>query len=136
MDRQLMSVDAPRGLCERGEEGEAGYRQRKVTHWGKYVAGGFGVLAGLASPVPRCGNPSVRLATQNVVLIASLLLWCLGATNLARTEALGIVGTLERTAEVCRQTCHNRWRPWCRAMADTRSARSSSSLSCDAASAS
>jgi hypothetical protein len=37
---------------------ETGYRRCKVAQWSDRVAGDFGKLA-------RCGNPFVRLATQN-----------------------------------------------------------------------
>jgi hypothetical protein len=50
--------------------------------------------------VPRCSNPSACMATQNAVRPASLLLLCLGATDRGRTETLGAVRELGRTAEV------------------------------------
>jgi hypothetical protein len=94
--------------------------------------------------VPRCGKHSVRLATRNAVRPASLLLWCPGATDRGRTGTLGAVRELGRTAEVSRKVCRSRWRRWCRefvasltaglSVFDAGSVRSSSSLSCDAAS--
>jgi hypothetical protein len=63
-------------------------------------------------PVPRWGNPSVRLATRNVVQPVSLLLWCLGATDHEGTGRHGAVGELQHMVEVSQQTCRSR-RPWC-----------------------
>jgi hypothetical protein len=50
--------------------------------------------------VSRCGNPSVCLATRNAVPPASLLLWCLGATDRGWTGTLGDVRDLECMAKV------------------------------------
>jgi hypothetical protein len=68
-------------------------------------------------PVPRCGNPSAPQVTQNATLPASSSFYCLGATDHMPTGTLGALRELECTANVSRNTCHCRWRPWCRKLA-------------------
>jgi hypothetical protein len=50
--------------------------------------------------VPRCGSPFARLATQNALCPASLLLWCPGVTDRGWTGTLGAVVELEHKAEI------------------------------------
>jgi hypothetical protein len=63
-------------------------------------------------PVPGCGNPSARPATQNLARPASPLLWCLGATDHGQTGTFGAVQELGRTADISRQKYRSSWRPW------------------------
>jgi hypothetical protein len=46
--------------------------------------------------VPRCGNPTARLATQNAARPASPLLFCSGRTDHVWIGTLGAVGDLQR----------------------------------------
>jgi hypothetical protein len=58
------------------------------------VAGEFERFGRPGKPVPRCRNPSVCLASRNDVRLASLLLWCLGATDRGHNGTLGAVREL------------------------------------------
>jgi hypothetical protein len=88
---------------------KTGCRQREVSHWSN-CDGNLWSAGRPDKPVPRCANPSVRLATRNAVQPVSLLLLCLGATDRGRTETLGAVSELGRTAEISLQTCRSRWK--------------------------
>jgi hypothetical protein len=86
----------------------------KVAQWSYCMAGDFGALAGLAS---TCSGAAILLHAwphKKSALPASPFLWCLGTTDRGRTGTLRAIGDLERTVEVSWQTCHSRWRLWCR----------------------